>query len=116
MTGVSMGIDRLVPLLERMGVFKGLEFGPKIYIATATDAVKPKGVEIAQMLRRAGIPAELDLLTRGLRKQLDNANRKGCKKVVIVGERELQEGYVSVRDMVTSEQLKVKISELTDKL
>lgn len=116
MTGVSMGIDRLVPLLERMSVFKGLEFGPKIYIATATDAVKPKGVEIAQMLRRAGIPAELDLLTRGLRKQLDNANRKGYKKVVIVGERELQEGYVSVRDMATSEQLKVTISELTNKL
>jgi histidyl-tRNA synthetase len=116
MTGISMGVDRLVPLLEKMGVFEDLEFGPKIYIATATDAVKPKGVEIAQILRRAGISVELDLLSRGLRRQLDNANRKGFKKVVIIGERELQEGCVSVRDMTTSEQRKVKISQLADEI
>jgi len=116
MTGVSMGIDRLVPLLEKMGVFKDLEFGPKIYVATPTDGVKPKGVEIAQMLRRAGIPVELDLLSRGLRKQLDNANRRGFKKVVIVGEKELLDGCVSVRDMATAEQKKVKISELVDEI
>ena len=116
MTGISIGIDRLVPLLENMGIFEGLEFGPKVYIATATDTVKPEGVEIAQMLRRAGVPAELDLLSRGLRRQLDNANKKSFEKVVIVGERELLEGCVSVRDMSTSEQRKVKISELIDEI
>jgi len=68
------------------------------------------------MLRRAGVPAELDLLSKGLRRQLDNANKKGFEKVVIVGERELQEGCVSVRDMSTSEQRKVKISELIDEI
>ena len=116
MTGISMGIDRLVPLLEKMEIFKDLEYEPKVYVATTTDRIKPRSVEIAQMLRRTGIPVELDLLSRGLRKQLNNANRRGFKKVVIVGEKELLEDCVSVRDMETSEQRKVKISELFDEL
>jgi histidyl-tRNA synthetase len=58
----------------------------------------------------------MELLNRGLRKQLDNANRKGFRKVVIVGERELNEGCVSVRDMETSEQRKVNIEDLAEEL
>jgi histidyl-tRNA synthetase len=116
MTGVSMGILRLVTLLEKMGVFEGLDLGPKVYVAVASDSVRSKAVTIAQDLRRAGVQTELDLLSRGLRKQLDNANRKGFKKVVIVGERELQEGCVSVRDMATSDQRKVNLENLAEAL
>jgi histidyl-tRNA synthetase len=58
----------------------------------------------------------MELLNRGLRKQLDNANRKGFSKVVIVGERELNEGCVSIRDMGTSEQRMVKIEDLVEAL
>lgn len=116
MTGVSMGIERIVPLLEKKGAFDSLDLGPQVYVASASDSVRPKAVEIAQIIRRAGIPTELDLLGRGLRKQLDIANRKNVKKVVIVGERELTEGCVTVRDMDTAEQEKVKLDRLIDKI
>jgi histidyl-tRNA synthetase len=116
MTGVSMGIHRLATLLEKMGVFESQDLGPKVYVAVATDAVRSKAIAIAQDLRRAGVQTELDLLSRGLRKQLDNANRKGFKKVVIAGERELEEGCVSIRDMETSEQRKVKLENLSEEL
>jgi len=116
MTGVSMGIHRLVTLLEKMGVFESLDLGPKVYVAVVSDSVKAKAIAITQSLRAAGVETELDLLSRGLRKQLDNANRKGFKKVVIVGERELQEGCVSVRDMETSDQRKVKLENLAEEL
>jgi histidyl-tRNA synthetase len=114
MTGISMGVDRLVPLLDKMGIFKNLDLGPKIYVATATDSVKSKGIEIAQFLRRAGVSTEQDLITRGLRKQLDNANKKGFKKVVIVGEKELIDNCVLIKDMTTAKQYKVNISKLLD--
>jgi len=116
MTGVSMGIHRLVTLLEKMGVFEGQDLGPNVYVAVASDTVRTDAIAIAQGLRRAGVQTELDLLSRGLRKQLDNANRKGFKKVVIVGERELKEGCVSVRDMASSEQKLVKIEDLAEAL
>jgi histidyl-tRNA synthetase len=116
MTGVSMGIHRLVTLLEKMGVFEDQDLGPNVYVAVASDTVRTDAIAIAQDLRRAGVQTELDLLSRGLRKQLDNANRKGFKKVVIVGERELKEGCVSVRDMASSEQKLVKIEDLAEAL
>jgi histidyl-tRNA synthetase len=116
MTGISMGIHRLVTLLEKMAVFECKELGPNVYVAVASDAVRSNAIAIAQDLRRAGVPTEMELLSRGLRKQLDNANRKGFRKVVIVGERELKEGCVSVRDMATSEQRLVKLEDLAEEL
>ena len=111
-TGVSLGIERIVSLLERKGAFEGLDLGPRVYVASASDAVRAKGIEVAQMLRRSGLSTDLDLMGRSLSRQLDYANRKGFKKVVIVGEKELVEGCVSVRDMETAEQRTVKLDEL----
>jgi histidyl-tRNA synthetase len=114
MTGISMGIHRLVLLMEKIGVFEGLELGPKVFIVFASKDVKGDAIRIAQDLRRAGVKTEMELLDRGLRKQLDIANRKGFRKVVIVGKRELDEGCVSVRAMDTSDQRKVKTENLAE--
>lgn len=114
MTGVSLGLDRLVALLERIGVFEGINLAPRVYVVSASESVRPKAIEVAQQLRRAGVSTDMDLLSRGMRKQLDNANTKGVSKVVIVGERELAEGCVAVRDMSTAEQKKVKLEELLE--
>ena len=114
MTGVSLGPDRLVALLERIGAFEGLNLAPRVYVISVSESVRPKAIEVAQQLRRAGVSTEMDLLSRGMRKQLDNANTKGVSKVVIVGERELAEGCVAVRDMSTAEQKKVKLEELLE--
>jgi len=115
-TGVSLGIERIVPLLERKGAFEGLDLKPCVYVASASDAVRGKAIEVAQMLRGSGLATDLDLMGRSLTRQLDYANRKGFKKVVIVGERELMEGCVSVRDMETAEQRTVKLDELVRNL
>jgi histidyl-tRNA synthetase len=116
MTGISMGMARLVPILEKMDVFKTLELGPKVFVAFTSDDLKMKAIEIAQMIRRGGISAELNLLSRNLRKQLDTANRRGFKKVVIVGVQELEEGCVSIRDLDTSKQRKIVIDQVIENL
>ena len=112
MTGISLGIERIVPLVETMGVFKDKSLGPRVLVAYTQKSLIGRAIEIAQELRRAGVATDLDLLERGLRKQLDIANRKGIRKVVIVGERELSEGCVTLRDMMTSEQRRVELGKL----
>ena len=111
-----MGIHRLVTLLEKMGVFESKALGPSVYVAVVSDSVRSDAIAIAQSLRRAGVPIEMEMLKRGLRKQLDIANRKGFGKAVIVGERELKEGCVAIRNMATSEQSLVKIEDLAEAL
>ncbi len=116
MTGISMGIHRLVTLLEKMGTFEDQNLDPKIFMAITSESVKSDAIRLAQELRKANIPIDMELLNRNLRKQLDNANRKGTKKVIIVGERELENDGVSIRDMTTSKQKLVKLSELVNEL
>jgi histidyl-tRNA synthetase len=116
MTGISMGIDRIITMLEKKGIYKNLVFGPKVLVATVSDKLKHKAVKIVQMLRRKGVPTEFDLLLRGLRKQMQIAHNRGIRKVIIVGEKELNEGCVSLRDMTTSEQKKVKLDELLSEI
>ncbi|KON30857.1 hypothetical protein AC482_02580 [miscellaneous Crenarchaeota group-15 archaeon DG-45] len=115
-TGISLGVERIVPLLEKKGAFENLRLGPGVYVAAASDAVRGRAIEVAQTLRRSGVAADIDLMCRSLARQLDHANRKGFRWAVIVGERELREGRVAVRNMETAEQRTVRLEELAEHL
>ena len=114
MTGIAMGVARLVPILEKMGKFEGLNLSPSVYVIPISEGVRSKAIKLTQMLRRAGVSVDMDLLGRGVSRQLDNANRKGIKSVILVGERELQDGCVAIRDMTSAEQKKVKLKDVLD--
>ncbi len=113
-TGVSLGLERLVPLLDIKGAFRDLELGTEVYVAAVSEAVRPEAIKIAQSLRRSGVPTTFDLLGRRLSRQFETADRKGVRRVVIVGERELRDGCVSVRDMASGEQVKVSLEGLVE--
>jgi histidyl-tRNA synthetase len=115
-TGISLGVERLVPLLELKGGFEGTRLGIDVLVAPISDNMRNEAIAISKELRDARIPTLLDLLGRRLAKQLEYASKKLVKKVVIIGERELLEGYVILRDMKTGEQVKVKRSELLNHL
>ncbi len=111
-TGISFGIDRLVPLLEMKNGFRDVKLGVDVLVAPTSEKVQGVAIEIAQELREAGEATLLDLLGRRLSKQLDYANKKQVSKVIIVGERELAEGCVTVRDMKTGNQVNVERKNL----
>jgi len=111
-TGISLGIERIIPLLELKGSFEELELGTKVLVTAVSGKVKKEAIQIAQYLRSEGITTLMDLLGRNLRKQMEYSAKKNIKKVVIVGEKELAEKSVTVRDMKTGEQKIIKIVEL----
>ncbi|MBT3283339.1 histidine--tRNA ligase [Candidatus Bathyarchaeota archaeon] len=111
-TGVSFGVDRLASILEEKGAFADMTLGAEVYIAPVNKKVINEAIEIAQKLRVNGISTIVDMMGRKLGKQFEYADKKSIPKVVLVGERELAEGAVMVRDMITGEQEKVKLGEL----
>ena len=115
-TGVSFGVDRLTPILEEKGAFQNLVLGAEVYVAPVNDDVKMKAIEVTQMLRRSGRSTIIDMMSRRLGKQFEFADKKGIPKVIIVGEKDLADDSVTVRDMKTGEQVKVKINELVEYL
>ncbi len=59
-----------------------------------------------------GIIAELDFAGKSLKSQMKRADRFGAKHVLIVGEKELEEKAVILRNMTTKEQLLVPLDNL----
>ena len=84
----------------------------KIFVISVNDKVRDKVLEIVQKLRERSIPVDYDLRFRNLSKQLEYANSLGIPFVAIVGEKELKENSVKLRNMKTGKEELVKINEI----
>ncbi|MHA1595029.1 MAG: histidine--tRNA ligase [Candidatus Baldrarchaeia archaeon] len=113
--GISIGVERVIEVLNERGQ---LDFLPdtlvRVFVIPVNDKVRADAIRIAQMLRSASIPTDIELMGRKLGRALEYADKKGIPLAVIVGPQELKEGHVVVRNMKTRAQEKVKIAELVD--
>lgn len=108
-TGISLGLDRILEIMEEKKLFKEKK-EMNIFIAAASDSVRSEAVGICQKLRGAGLRSEFDLMSRSLAKQMEYA--QNFDFVVIVGEKELKKKSAKLRDMRTGKEKLVKIANL----
>ena len=80
------------------------------------DTMKGEAIRIACMLREAGLMVEFEVMGRKMRKALEDADRRRTDYAVIVGEREMDENAVVVRDLAKHEQTTVKIETLLERI
>ncbi|NPB06204.1 MAG: histidine--tRNA ligase [Aquificae bacterium] len=103
--GFALGVERLMQLVKlpekEKDVYFVVPFGDKEVFTYA--------LKVADALRREGKRVELSYRKGGLKKQLEFADRMGYRYAVIVGEDELKEGLVTLKDLKTGEQRKVKV-------
>lgn len=111
-TGISLGIDRIVKLMERENLFRLPKTNTKVFVAPVSDEMSAMAIEITKTLRKREIPSEVELMGRKLSEQLKYVDKKEIPYAVIVGREEAKNGFVVVRDMEKKEQRKVKISIL----
>ncbi len=108
--GISVGIERLVTLIEeRSKDFKKTE--TQLFIA----AVKPEfygyAQSVASKFRSSGILCETDLNERNLKKQLDYANSLKIPFVGVVGMKEQSGKKITLRNMASGEEKMISISD-----
>lgn len=113
--GFGIGFDRIIEALEKTNTIE-VEKKIDIFIATINRDMKLKGIEIAEKLRKMGKSVEMDLTEMKLREQLGFASTLGVKSVIIIGPRELENNEITVKDMITMEQKKIKITELYENI
>jgi histidyl-tRNA synthetase len=107
--GFAMGEDRLVLTLQ------SLESAPPqvvdAYIAPLGENLNPAALALARELRRAGLSVELGDGSFRLKKSFEAAD-KTARRIVILGEDELQSGILTVKTFATGMQTKVNRAEL----
>ncbi|HQW06193.1 MAG TPA: histidine--tRNA ligase [Flavobacteriales bacterium] len=111
--GISFGADRIYDVLLETNKFP-TELGgsTKLLFANFGEAEAMHCLKLLRTVREAGIAAELYPDQVKMAKQFKYADDKGIAYVAIIGENELIQGIVTVKDMKTGEQKAVKQDEL----
>jgi histidyl-tRNA synthetase len=115
-TGISMGIDRLIDILMARGFGDKLDTGIDVYIAPIKRPMVKYGMKLLAELAGEDISGECDLMERPLKKLFEQAEARKAKFVVIVGQRDIEKGEVSLRNMSTKETTQVKIENLISEI
>ncbi|MGH9520713.1 MAG: histidine--tRNA ligase, partial [Terriglobales bacterium] len=111
--GFAMGEDRLVLTLQSQQ--SAAREKAHAYIAPLGEAMNPHALALARKLRRAGLTVELGDGSFRLKKSFEAAD-KLARRIVILGEDELQSGILTVKDFSTGNQAKVPLAELVTHL
>jgi len=93
--GFAAGLERLLIASEITAPSKGID----ALVAPIGLAAVGSGLELARDLRRGGIRCEVDTRGSSLKGQLRRANALGARIVLILGESELADGVVQVKDL-----------------
>jgi histidyl-tRNA synthetase len=110
--GFSAGIDRIQLVMEEQGLFQGFSLEKPLYLVPVKEDFMGQAMDLAFRLRAYGVPVEVDVMGRGVTRALRYAEARGLRYVALLGEREISQGTVSLRDMERRDQRTVKIEEL----
>jgi histidyl-tRNA synthetase len=99
-TGASIGVDRLLAALIKLGRTGARKATAKVLITTIDPALTDDYLAMTWELRRAGVATEMYLgAEKGLGKQIKYADRCGIPLVVIYGSDEKAKGVVTLKDL-----------------
>jgi histidyl-tRNA synthetase len=114
--GVAHGLDRVALALQTQKTVLPARREKTAVVIPVKPELKAEALKISQMLRESGVSVEFEVMGRKMGKALEDADRRKVDYAVIVGERELKESSVVVRDLAKREQTTVKIAELLNKI
>ncbi|MCW4054868.1 MAG: histidine--tRNA ligase [Candidatus Bathyarchaeota archaeon] len=114
--GVAHGLDRIGIAMQMQKTALPARLKKNAVVIPVKPELKTEAFKISQMLREAGISVEFEVMGRKMAKALEDADRRKVDYAVIVGERELKDAAVVVRDLTKHEQITVKIEKLPEKI
>jgi len=111
--GVSFGLERIFNTLEENKLFpKEIEKSIKVMVTNLGDDLLNYSLDITTMLRKNNIPTEIYLSSGKLKKQLQYANNNKIPYVIIIGEDEIKEKKVTIKNMNSGNQKLIEMSKV----
>jgi histidyl-tRNA synthetase len=115
--GISFGLDRIYLVVEELGLFPSLEADfTQVLFVNFGENEADYCLKALRDLRKAGINSELYPDAAKMKKQMNYANKKGIPYVVLVGEDEMNNGLLTVKNMNDGTQENIALVDLTKKL
>jgi histidyl-tRNA synthetase len=112
--GIAHGLDRIMLAMQKQKTSTKAPKENTVVIIPVKEEMKKEALKISQKLRSANVRVEVEVMGRKVAKALEDADRRRISYAVIVGEKELKDGAVILRDLERREQQKVKIEKITE--
>jgi histidyl-tRNA synthetase len=110
--GFALGIERILLALEAQGKTPGVRGALDVFIVSGNEALEEQAFVLLNKLRQAGISTDMDFGKRNLKKQFEVANKLGAKFVAVLGEKEVGNGQVALKDMGSGVQADIQIGNV----
>ncbi len=113
--GISIGLTRLFYVLDEQGLLNDarLTAPAEVLVTPMTEDLGP-AVAVATGLRERGVSVQLYREAKKFKQKLAYANKVGIPFVALLGEDELAAGKLSLKNMVTGEQVLVTVAEAAE--
>ena len=112
--GFAMGLERFMLLLEADGFTFPAAATPDIYFCSIGDNALKVALSLADELTTDGFHAEIDILGRSLKAQMKYANKIGAKYTAVIGDDDIENGVLNIKNMETGETLQSDFLSFAD--
>ena len=109
--GISFGLNVIYEILKEREEFTQKALTDIFIIPMGTEI---ECLKIAETLRKADFKVEVEMKTRKMKKSLEYANEENIPYVFILGEDELKQNQVSVKDMKNKTQTTISLENLVE--
>ena len=108
--GFGMGDAVLELMMKRKGIWPEEKVELDIFIATIGQ-IENEVSKLLTSLRNSGFKVDFDVMGRNLSNQIKFANKLGAKSLLIIGERDLKEGSITLRDLKSGDEVKISFND-----
>ncbi len=111
--GMGIGVERLIIALKnsRQNLVENLKEVREIYYMPRCEEAKLTCLKSINKLRDNGLKCEMDFMVSSFKSAFKQAEKLGCVYAVIIGERELEGEYATIKHLYTKESVEVKLAE-----
>ena len=110
--GWAMGLERLIIACEAEGISLEDESGLDAYVLCLSDKVRKEVLSIVTELRANGYRTDTDYLGRSFKAQFKTVDRKHARCAVLVGDDDIANGTVDIKDTKTKQVYKVALDNI----
>ena len=110
--GFSMGVERLINILEKQNKLPENTAGIEVFVGAAGEKAKETAFRAVYALREKGISAEFDHVGKSVKAQMKYADKIGAKYSTVIGDDELEKGIVNLKNMQNGEITEIALSDL----
>ncbi|MFI3329640.1 MAG: histidine--tRNA ligase [bacterium] len=112
--GMAFGMERLLLALESEGKKLVKEKSNHLYVIALGDEAILAATNIVNNSRMKGLITEMDYQSKSMKAQFKQSDKYNSKYIAILGETELKENKINVKNVETQEQVTINIDELVE--